>query len=121
MNYSSKIDQNYLRIEIAISQQPIDIYEPGVCKFKIPALIYDDDITGTMYTNNSNIINKSNIGNTAVSKTTIDDTIELYVPKEYVRYYGQNPVPKGTRFIVAFIGGNINDIKIIGRYDNLEQ
>ena len=26
-------------------------------------------------------------------------------------------IPKGTRFIVAYIGANVNDIKIIGRYD----
>ena len=26
-------------------------------------------------------------------------------------------IPAGTRFIVAYIGANVNDIKIIGRYD----
>ena len=43
---------------------------------------------------------------------------KLKVPKEYTYFYEGDVMPAGTKFIVAFIGGNINDIKIIGRYDN---
>ena len=42
------------------------------------------------------------------------------MPKEYTVYYGRRIIPKGTRFIVAFIGGNLNDIKIVARYDSAD-
>ena len=46
------------------------------------------------------------------------NVIKLKVPKEYTYFYEGDVMPAGTKFIVAFIGGNINDIKIIGRYDD---
>lgn len=116
-SYSSpNIDQ--LRTELAVLQEDItDTSNPPTrAKFKIPVLI-TDNTTGTMYTSNSNITNRSN---NRVSSVTLDDTIELPLPKEHVVYYGKKKMPAGTRFIITFVSANINDIRIIGRYDNID-
>ena len=115
---NSFLNYDNLRIEIAICQEDIDANNPGIHKFIIPVLC-TDDTCGSFYTPSTNIFNK-NIVNSGVSITNIDNFIDLRVPKEYTMFYGKDIIPKGTRFIIAFIGGNINDIRIIGRYDNLE-
>ena len=112
------IDLDDLRMEIAFLLEDIDANNPGIAKFSIPVLSTEDN-TGTYITNNNNIINDIK-GNSAVAVVKIDNYIELRVPKEYTVFYGADTIPAGTRFIVAFIGGNVNDIKIIGRYDSIE-
>lgn len=107
-----------LRTEIAILQEDIDSQNPSIHKFKIPSLITGTRI-GDVYTNTNNIANK-NILKTTLVHTKFDDIINLRVPKEYTAFFGAPIVPKGTRFIIACVGGNINDIKIIGRYDSIE-
>lgn len=82
-------DNNHMRLEIAILQEKVKSYIPGYAKFKIPTL-----------TENS------------------DEIIEIYLPMEYTYFWGDQWVPEGTRFIVAMISANINDLKIIGRYDD---
>lgn len=106
-----------LRLEIAILQEDIPSQSPSVHKFKIPVISTGEKIGS--FNINQNTFNKK-ILKSSINKTTFDSTIELRVPKEYTVFYGADVIPKGTRFIVAFIGGNINDIKIIGRYDSLE-
>lgn len=119
MNYPENyVSSSNLRLEIAIAQQDIDAKSPGICKFKIPALVSNDTV-GTVYITGDNIINKT-LGNSGNIFTKFDNTIDLYVPKEYTVFYGADIIPAGTRFIVGFVGANINDIRIIGRYDNLE-
>jgi len=87
-----------LRIEIAVLQEPIKSFIPGFAKFKIPPLMTD----------------KNNINST---QTSDDVYIELYVPYEYTFCWGSDVVAEGTRFLVASVGGNLNDMRIIGRYD----
>lgn len=118
MNYIPTSDA--LRMEIAILQEDINSQNPGVAKFKIPVLVPSIN-NETIYTNGKNIINKNRIGTASLGYTNVTDILTLKVPKEYTVFYGADIVPKGTRFIVAFIGGNINDIKIISRYDSLEE
>ena len=120
MDYPSNYTpSNTLRLEIAICQQDIDVYEPGVVDFIIPALV-PDTISTRSYTPNYNIVNKNTISTQSIGATSIDNIIKLKVPKEYTRWYGESIIPAGTRFIVAFIGANINDIRIIGRYDSFD-
>ena len=118
-NYQANgINTSYFRTEIAILQEDINSQSPGIHKFKIPILSTEDTV-GTVYTPMNNRANK-NILKSTVAKTVFDNTINLRVPKEYTVFYGADIIPKGTRFIVTFVGGNVNDIKIIGRYDNIE-
>ena len=83
--------------------------------FKIPAIMTGEKV-GTVYTPTKNSANKK-IYKGTTTKTTFDDEITLKVPLEYTAFFGKRIVPKGTKFIVAFIGGDINNIRIVGRYD----
>lgn len=114
-NYND-ININNLRIEIAILQEDVQSSNPGSAKFKIP-VIMTNDVIGHINTSNNNILNKVN-GNLSASSINMEDTITLKIPTEYTYFYGSSIVPAGTKFLVAFIGGNINDMQIIGRYYN---
>lgn len=104
---NNNLNIDYLRIEIAILQEDVPSANPGRAKFKIPTIITE---------NFSNMMNmRTNI--MAGSTINIEDTITLNIPTEYTYFYGSDIVPAGTRFLVSFVGGNVNDIRIIGRYD----
>lgn len=108
-------DNDRLRLEIAILQEKVSSKNPGTAKFKIPVII-NESVNAHIQTGNSNIINMTT-GNLRSSGINTKNTISLKIPVEYTYFYEEEEVPIGTRFIVAFIGGNVNDIKIIGRYD----
>ena len=122
MSYSSNAIPAYsiqeqLRLEIAILEEDISATNPKTASFTIPALM-TEQYKGKKYVNNYNVINKNKTGTPSISTITIDNTIKLQVPKEYTKWYGSIIIPKGTKFIVAFVGGNINSMRIIGRYDH---
>ena len=114
MNINS-FNKDNLRLEIAVLQEDIDPKNPGTARFKIPTLLTEDTIA-SIQTANTNIKNKVN-GNLNTSSVNIENTIDIKVPLEYTYFYDGYVIPKDTRFIVAYIGANVNDIKIIGRYD----
>lgn len=105
-----------LRMEVAILQENISATNPHTASFTIPALM-TENYKGKKYVNNYNVINKNKTGTPSISTITIDNTVTLQVPKEYTKWYGSLIIPKGTKFIVAFVGGDINSMRIIGRYD----
>lgn len=115
MNVSSFLNVDNMRIEIAILQEDIDAFEPTTAAFRVPAIMTENTVA-FMSTANTNIINRSN-GNIGSSKINIDNNLSFFVPFEYTFAYGSNTVPKGTKFLLAFIGANVNDGIIIGRYD----
>ena len=113
----NNLNIDHLRIEIAYLQEEILSSDPPKrAKFKIPVIMTEDRVT-SLKTSNKNILNRSN-GNISGSPINLDNTIELEVPLEYTFFYGAEKIPKDTRFLVTFVGGNVNDIKIIGRYDS---
>ena len=114
MNINS-FNKDNLRLEIAVLQEDRDPKNPGTARFKIPTLLTEDTIV-SIQTTNTNIRNKVN-GNLNTSGVNIENTIDIKVPLEYTYFYDGYIIPEGTRFIVAYIGANVNDIKIIGRYD----
>ena len=116
MNSGTHLDQDSLRIEIAILQEDIDAYNPPKnAKFKIPALMTEDTI-GSVHTSNKNIVNRRS-GNIGSSSISMNNVLELDVPVEYTFSYGDKKIPKNTKFLVSLVGGNDNDIRIVGRYD----
>lgn len=115
MNYSG-LDINALRTEIAILQQDVPSNNPGTAKFKIPVIMTDDTVSRIVASGSKNIINRRN-GNISGFSVNLENTISLRIPLEYTYFYGKKIVPAGTKFLVTFVGGNINDIIIIGRYD----
>ena len=94
----SYMENDNLRIEYAILQEKIQAFIPTYGKFKIPAVMEE----------------KSKIDGNS-------DYIELYVPYEYTFAWGDEYIPEGTRFLVASIGANLNDMRIVGRYDRNEE
>ena len=102
-----------LRLEIAILQEEVQSKNPGYANFIIPAIISGVNISN-IGINNLNIINRNN--NLSGVELNMNTNIKLKVPIEYTYFYEDEIVPVGTKFIVAFIGGNINDAHIIGRY-----
>lgn len=114
MQNSTFLDVNDLRLEIAILQENINSQKSGTYKFKIPAIITTNNVS-TIYTRANNLANKNALKSTA-TMTQFDDCIDLYVPLEHIVFYNGDIVPAGTKFIVGFVGGNVNDAKIISRY-----
>lgn len=107
---------NNFRQEIAVLQETINKYKPPEkVKFTIPALMGNVPISDKTTPNKStNIQNKTN--DLGITKTTVSNYISLNLPKEYVINYPEMYVPKGTMFIAGFIGGDITNAKIVGRY-----
>lgn len=58
----------------------------------------------------SNLMNADN--NITINKSIVSNTIDLKIPN-YLRY-GDNVFEAGTKFIVVFLGGDINQPRIIG-------
>ena len=112
-NNALKIDN--LRIEIAILQEDIDSRTQQLGKFKIPTVMINEK-KGIIHTPSNNIRNTSS----AISKSSsikFNDHINLIVPYYLRIFYGKPKIPKGTKFLVSFTAGNINDGRIIGFYD----
>lgn len=108
------LDKERLRTEIAILQEDVPSNNPGIAKFKIPILI-TESINGHISITANTSFGKRSKSN--IISINSEDTIKLRIPTEYTYFYGAKIVPAGTRFIVTFVGANVNDIKIIGRYD----
>lgn len=118
MQNLNELYRDGLRTEIAILQEDVDAKCPGVAKFTIPVLMTESKVT--TFVGYNNIINNNRNANILNSSINLNNSIDLFIPTEYTYFCGKDIVPKGTRFIVSFISSNINDIRIIGRYDYLE-
>ena len=70
-NNQTYLDQDNLRLEIAILQEDVKSQDPGEANFKIPAIMTGEKI-GTVYTPTKNSANKK-IYKGATTKTTFDD------------------------------------------------
>ena len=132
--------------EIAIAMERIDRTSPGLVSFTIPILTPTMDnskpIKKTVYQNKSNLRNSKNtayeIGNIELS-----NTIPIEVPIEvtgglpllalYKSLYINHPdinigvsipdsiryIPKGSKWIVVFVGGDITKPRIIAPYSEM--
>jgi hypothetical protein len=108
---------NYNFVHEAILYETVDKYETQGVKhpFWIKALVPLESESGrTININKSNIYNKDKTW-LATYTMTSRRTIDLIIPKYILLDYPKKYIPKGTRFLVAFIGGNLNDPQIIGR------
>ena len=115
MNDFNKNNSNTqsLRTEIAILQSDVNKYKPGSAEFLVPAL----SISSGTFTNKTSIkLNNKDSSSSLVSVTT-SDTITLDIPKELTRYFSTKIIKKGTRFVIAFIGGDITTARIISSFD----
>ena len=116
----NEINQDNMRTEIATLDEDITIDEESVTKtikgkFKIPVIMTTDTVA-SVQTSNKNVLNRNN-SNLKGSSMNLNNTISLVIPKEYIMFYNGTKIPKGSKFLVSFVSANVNDIKIIGRYD----
>ena len=108
---------NYNFIHEAILYETVDKYEEQGKKhpFYIKALVPLEKESGqTINIDKSNIYNKDLSWLSTYSMKS-ERTIDLYLPKYLMLDFPNKYIPKGTKFLVAFIGGNINNCQIIGR------
>ena len=113
----NNFNTDYMRTEIAVLQEDVSSSDPGYCNFTIPVLMTEDTVA-VVSVNNANILNRRN-GNLKASSINLNNTIELYIPRYLLTAYTQtnDTIPKGTKFIVSLVGGDPNQAKIIGVYD----
>ena len=108
-------DYNYTHE--AILYEVVDKYEEGDPKhpFFIKALVPLEKEAGqTININKANIYNKDRNWLATYSMTS-EITIDLIIPRFIKMDYPDKYIPKGTKFLVTFIGGNLNNCQIIGR------
>jgi hypothetical protein len=108
---------NYNFVHEAILYENVDKNEePGIKHpFFIKALVPLETEAGqTININKSNIYNRD-LNWLSTYTMTSEITIDLYLPKYLMMDYPDECIPKGTKFLVAFVGGNLNNCQIIGR------
>lgn len=127
-DFYEKLDLKYN--EIAIALDAIDRLNPGRIRFSIPILTPGLDSTSILskriYQNKSNLQNIDK-GTVEVNNLVYTNYITLSVPKEVCGIiYCEDPnalpdstryIPKGSKWIVSFIGGDITKPKIIAKYE----
>ena len=103
--------------KIALSLTTFDKYEPGTQKFYIQALTPTRPKSTEFETpsnSTANLLNK-NPGSLGIQMPQVGSCVELEVPKDVTRWFEVKFIPPGTRFIVAFDGGDVTRPRIIGR------
>ena len=129
-NFYENLDLKYP--EIAIAMEEIDRLSPGLISFVIPILTPTMDntklVTKTIYQNRSSLRNSKysayEIGNVELSNSVyIKIPIEITgglsllnmndIP-DSIRY-----IPKGSKWIVVFVGGDITKPRIIAPYPDM--
>ena len=97
--------------------EDVDRNEEGDVKhpFFIKALVPLEKEAGkTININKSNIYNKDRNWLATYSMTS-EKTVNLVIPRYLKLDYPNEVIPKGTKFLVTFVGGNLNNCQIIGR------
>ena len=117
MNTNYYQDKRFEYSEVAVAIE--DFYYEGTGKFFIPILF--PELTSDVPYNNiaskgstANIINYNT--RHGIKNVTVSNYIELKVPKYIAEFIKDeyNTIKKGTEFIIVFVGGEVNNPKIIG-------
>nr|DAF97774.1 MAG TPA: type VI secretion protein [Myoviridae sp. ctYA416] len=107
--------------EVAILTSVCNKYKPGYQTFYVQALNpmnMKSAVKVTSKVRNPNIINKTPL---VTGSIETGSNILIEMPKEVVRNFPTKFIPPGTRFLVSFLGGDINKPVIVGRdYDGYE-
>ena len=119
MNINYYEEQNFNLTEIGVVME--DVSYTKAAKINIPAImpgISDTKAFSTIKSkyHTNNIINKS--GRANIRSCTISNYVSLKIPV----YIGKSiadggSIKKGTKFIISFVGGEINKPRVIGVYD----
>ena len=119
VNFYDRMDMKYT--EIGIAMQDIDRKNPGPVKFIIPILTPNMStnklFSKTIYQNRINLKNKSSAFD--IQNITMSNYISIPIPKELCMCYDidSDPIiPKGSKWIISFVGGDITKPRPIARY-----
>lgn len=116
MESSNGVNLNNLRIEIATLIEAVPLVNPVQGKFQI-SVIMTQNSTAITTASTRNIQNKS----AGAQKTaTVQNTnyMLINIPMCFRVFFNNlSAIPVGTRFLVSFVGANVNDARIIGLYD----
>ena len=96
----------YNYVQEAILFETVNKYEPALTKhpFYIKALVpFETEVGRTIVVNRSYIMNKD-LTQLSTSKMTSEITLDLVIPKEIMLAYEDKFIPKGTKFLVTFVG-----------------
>lgn len=118
VDISKKVKEN----KIAISLEPFNKYEPGKKRFFIQALTPTKEKTLEFFEPvlpNGTILNK-NAASLDLKVPKVGSAIEIEIPKEVARWFQVKFIPEGTRFLVAFDGGDVTRPRLVGR-DYIEE
>lgn len=74
----------------------------------------ESEIGQTIVVQRNNIMNQD-LTWLATQPMISERTIDLVLPTYLIRDYPTKFIPKGTKFLVGFVGGNINNCQVIGR------
>lgn len=137
-------DLDFKYLELAICVDRIDRYDPGSPKFIIPVLTptmsKTDEQIKTVYQNTANLLNGDI--SPEVSTISMSNTLTIPLPREICGGidtkildslvsainslggsanidYSDRYIEKGSKWIVAFVGGDITNPKIIAPYEPL--
>lgn len=86
-------------------------YHPFFIKALTPL---ESEVGRVININRNNIMNKD-LTWLSTQPIISERTIDLVLPKFISSGYPDEIIPKGTKFLVCFVGGNINNCQIIGR------
>ena len=103
--------------EVAILLTTCNKYTPGTQTFRLQSIVglqENSTSTDTVNVSKSNLVNKDT-SVVPLSSVTTPDTLHLEVPQDVSTSYPTKFIPPGTRFIVAFTGGDITKPIIVGR------
>lgn len=105
-------------ISITLSSAPFraeELYTDMIGKFSIPILFPAETEIKDKKMLAPSVMNLKNNANMVTSNYISSNYIELNIPK-YILLNFKGLVPKGTRFLLCFIGGSIGieDIRVIG-------
>lgn len=103
--------------KIAVSLNTFDKYKPGKHLFYIQALTPTKDKNKKFKDSQADLSNVKNKDKGALNAKLpkVGSAIELEIPKEVSRWFETKFIPPGTRFVVAFDGGDATRPKIVGR------
>lgn len=114
-NYYENLDLKYPEIAVAAH---MFYTTDSSARFYIPVLmpLIGADASGstTRLPSSGNILNKDKPSISSSAYSTGSISIPLRI--ERLGSWYKNRVPRGTQFIVAFIGGDIGNPQILGRY-----
>lgn len=113
MAISSTATIDYMRIEVATLMEDVLLKSNDKGKFKISTLMTKDDVGS--YTSANNNIENRQVGTINTNTINMDNTIDLSIPFSLKMYFQkEDKIPKGTQFLIAFVGADCNKPRIIG-------